>query len=141
MKKLQLDHDNFLSKNNLKSIIILAIAGIIMLFVSCEHSSIEKVNAITSELNAPSVSVSNTEIIYSKNARIEARIQSKQINRYIDVEEPYTEFPEGLYVEFYDSLQKVSSFIKANYCIYDETERFSVIIRKYNYLYYLSFWW
>jgi len=123
MKKLQLDHDNFLSKNNLKSIIILAIAGIIMLFVSCEHSSIEKVNAITSELNAPSVSVSNTEIIYSKNARIEARIQSKQINRYIDVEEPYTEFPEGLYVEFYDSLQKVSSFIKANYCIYDETER------------------
>lgn len=123
MKKLQLEHDNFLSKLYLKSIIIPVFTGIIMLFVSCEHSSIEKVNAVTSELNAPSVSVSNTEIIYSKNALIEARVQSKQINRYIDIEEPYTKFPEGLYVEFYDSLQKVSSFIKANYCIYNETEK------------------
>lgn len=123
MKKQRLEHDNFLSKYYLKSIIISAYAGIIMLFISCEHSSIEKVNAITSELNAPSISVTNTEIIYSKNALIEAKIQSNQINRYIDIEEPYTEFPEGLFVQFYDSTQKVSSFIKANYCIYDEKKK------------------
>lgn len=123
MRELQSEQDNFLNKKYLKSIIIPALAGIIMLFVSCKRSNIEKINAITSELNAPSVAVTNTEIILSKNALIEVKIISKQINRYADIEEPYTEFPEGLFVEFYDSTQAVTSSIKANYCIYDETNQ------------------
>ena len=123
MKRLQLEQDKFLSKIYLKSIIISVMSGIIMLFASCERSSIEKINIITSEINAPTLSVTNTEIIFSKNALIEVKIISKQINRYLDVEEPYTEFPQGLYVEFYDSTQTVTSYIKANYCIYDETEK------------------
>ena len=124
MKKLLLELDKILSKKlYLKSIIIPVFTGIIMLLISCEHNSIEKINEITSELNVPSVSVTNTEIIYSKNAKIEARITSKQINRYINVEEPYMEFPEGLYVEFFDSTQNMTSYIRANYCIYDETEK------------------
>ncbi len=123
MKRLQLEQDNFLSKVYLKSIIIPAIAGIIMLFASCEQSNIEIINTITSESNAPTLSVTNTEILFTKNALIEVKIISKQINRYLNVEEPYTEFPQGLYVEFYDSTQTVTSYIKANYCIYDETEK------------------
>ncbi|MCD4832768.1 MAG: LPS export ABC transporter periplasmic protein LptC [Bacteroidales bacterium] len=123
MKRLQLEQDNFLSKSYLKSIIIPAIAGIIMLFASCEQSNIEIINTITSESNAPTLSVTNTEILFTKNALIEVKIISKQINRYLNVEEPYTEFPQGLYVEFYDSTQTVTSYIKANYCIYDETEK------------------
>lgn len=97
--------------------------GIIMLFASCEGSNIEKIKSITSELNVPSMAITNTEIIFSKNALIEVKIKSKKINRYDDIEEPYTEFPEGLFVEFYDSTQTVTSYIKANYCIYDETEQ------------------
>ncbi len=123
MKQLQLEQDNVLSKTYLKSIIIPAIAGIIMLFASCEQSNIEIINTITSESNAPTLSVTNTEIIFTKNALIEVKIISKQINRYLNVEDPYTEFPQGLYVEFYDSTQTVTSYIKANYCIYDETEK------------------
>ncbi len=123
MKKQKLELDSFFNKNYVKRIIIPVITGIIILFASCEHGNIEKINAITSELDAPTMSVTNTEIIYSKNALIQVKILSKEINRYLNKEEPYTEFPKGLYVEFYDSLQKPSSFIKANYCIYDETKR------------------
>ena len=123
MKQLQLEQDNFLRKPYLKSIIIPAIAGIIMLFVSCEQGKVEIINTITSKSNAPTLSVTNTEILFTKNALIEVKILSKQINRYINIEKPYTEFPQGLYVEFYDSTQTVTSYIKANYCIYDETER------------------
>ncbi len=123
MKQLQLEQDNFLRKSYLKSIIIPAIAGIIMLFVSCEQGKVEIINTITSKSNAPTLSVTNTEILFTKNALIEVKILSKQINRYINIEKPYTEFPQGLYVEFYDSTQTVTSYIKANYCIYDETER------------------
>ena len=123
MKKQLLEVYNKLSMLSLKNIIILVLTGIIMFFTSCENSNIEKINVFTSELNAPSQSVTNTEIVFSKNALIEVKITSNQINRYIDIEEPYTEFPEGLYVEFYDSIQTITSYIKANYCIYDETEK------------------
>ncbi len=123
MKQLQLEQDNFLSKTYLKSIIIPVITGIIMLFASCEQNDVEIINIITSESNVPTLSVTNTEILFTKNALIEVKIISKQINRYLNVEEPYTEFPQGLYVEFYDSTQTVTSYIKANYCIYDETEK------------------
>lgn len=95
--------------------------GIIMFFASCERSNIEKINEITSELNAPSLSIENTEIIYSENALIKTKVISKEINRYLNIEEPYTEFPQGLFVEFYDTLQNPTSYIKANYAIYQET--------------------
>ena len=91
-----------------------------MFFASCERSSIEKINQLTSELDTPSVSLKETEVIYSEGALVKNKLISKEVNRYINTEEPYIEFPKGLYVEFYDSLQHVTSFIKANYCIYDE---------------------
>ena len=123
MKKLQLDQDNFLSKKCVKNIIIAVFTGIIMFFASCEKSNIEKINLITSELNAPSLSVLNTEITYTEEGLIKFRITSKEINRYLTIEEPYSEFPKGLYVEIFDSTESPTSFIKANYCIYDETNR------------------
>lgn len=123
MKELQLEQDKTYCNNNIKSIIIPIFIGIIMLFVSCERNSIEKINQLTHELETPSVAITNTEIIYSENAVIKNKLISKEVNRYLNTKEPYIEFPKGLYVEFYDSLQQVKSFIKANYCIYDETKQ------------------
>lgn len=122
MKELQLEQDNSFLAKQIKNIIIPVLAGIIMFFSSCERNNIEKINQITAEIDAPDIAVTNTEIIFSKNGRVEVRLVSNQINRYLDEEEPYTEFPEGLYVEFYDSTNKITSYIKANYCIYDEKE-------------------
>lgn len=121
MKRLQLDQDKFYCTICNKNIIIPIFMGIIMFFASCERSNIEKINEITSELNAPSLSIENTEIIYSENALIKTKVISKEINRYLNIEEPYTEFPQGLFVEFYDTLQNPTSYIKANYAIYQET--------------------
>ena len=123
MKEQVLDHDRLKAKYYLKSIIIPVIAGIIVLFTSCAKDSIEKVNSITSELNAPNMSVLNTEIIYSEQALIKVKVTSKELNRYLNIEEPYTEFPQGLFVQFYDSTGVAYSYIRANYCIYDETEK------------------
>ena len=122
MRKLLLEQDNISNKLFLKSIIIPTLVGIVMLFISCDGSNIEKIKEITSEIDSPTQAVTNTEIIVSKNALIEVKIVSKQINRYVDIEEPYMEFPLGLHVEFYDSAQIVTSSIKANYCIYDITK-------------------
>jgi len=125
MKKQVLEHDRFILRKLFykKSIIIPVIAGIIVFFASCEKGDIEKVNTITSELNTPNISIINTEIIYSEQALIKVKVTSKELNRYLEIENPYTEFPKGLLVEFYDSTGVSTSFIRANYCIYDETEK------------------
>jgi LPS export ABC transporter protein LptC len=104
-------------------IIIPAIVGIIIFFASCQKGSIEKINSLTSELNGPNISAINSKIIYTEEAQIKVKINSPEINRYLEIEDPYTEFPQGMHVVFYDSLEKASSFIKANYCIYDEIEK------------------
>jgi lipopolysaccharide export system protein LptC len=123
MKKQLSDQDKHISKQSFLNIIIPVFTGIIMFFSSCENSDIEKIKAITSELHAPTMAVSNTEIIYSENGLIKRKLISPQINQYLNIEKPYTEFPEGLHVEFYDSTENVSSYIKAKYCINDETEQ------------------
>jgi LPS export ABC transporter protein LptC len=104
-------------------IIIPTIVGIIIFFASCQKSSIEKINSLTSELNGPNISAINSKIIYTEEAQIKMKINSPEINRYLEIEDPYTEFPQGMNVVFYDSLERASSFIKANYCIYDETKK------------------
>ena len=98
MKKLQLELDNTKSVKCFQKIIIPVLTGIIIFFASCEQNSIEKINDITSELNAPDISVTNTEIIYSESALIKIKITSPEINRFLNIEKPYTEFPKGLLV-------------------------------------------
>lgn len=121
MKKQQLEQDKTKCIFCIQKIIIPVFTGIIIFFASCQRNSIEKINELTSELDAPALSVINTEIIYSEGAILKNKLTSPEINRYLDTEEPYIEFPKGLYVEFFDSAQNVTSYIKANYCIYDES--------------------
>ncbi|MFO7827368.1 MAG: LPS export ABC transporter periplasmic protein LptC [Bacteroidales bacterium] len=103
--------------------IIPVFAGIIILFNSCEKSDIEKVNTLTKHIDAPTMAVINTEIIYTEDAAIQIKITAPEINRYLEIEEPYSEFPKGLNVQFYDSTQTPTSFIRANYAIYDEEKQ------------------
>jgi LPS export ABC transporter protein LptC len=77
---------------------------------------------LTKHLDAPSIAIENTEIIYSEDAIIKIKITSPEINRYLEIEEPYSEFPKGLHVQFFDSTQTPTSSIRANYAIFNEKE-------------------
>ncbi len=123
MKQQQLEQVNRLRTFNLHKMIIPVFAGIIILFNSCEKSDIEKVNTLTKHIDAPTMAVINTEIIYTEDAAIQIKITAPEINRYLEIEEPYSEFPKGLNVQFYDSTQTPTSFIRANYAIYDEEKQ------------------
>lgn len=119
MKLLLSDQDN-IHLLFFKSRIIPVISGIILLFGSCQSNDIEKINTVTTQINVPSQSVTNAEIIYSELALTKVIIKSPEINRYLTIEEPYSEFPKGMYVQFFDSTQKPNSFIRSNYAIYNE---------------------
>jgi LPS export ABC transporter protein LptC len=89
---------------------------------SCKND-IETINALTSELNLPDQSGYNIEISYTDSGKLQGKILAPEINKYDRKEEPYTEFPKGLKVVFYDSLERPESYIQAKYAIYYEKKQ------------------
>lgn len=114
-------------KNTLKyrrkyiSNVIPLILGMALLF-SCRKNDIEVINTITGINQLPSQSARDIETIYTDSARIQLLIRAPLLNRYQDKEQPYYEFPEGLYVEFYGEEEKVDSRLTARYAIFHEAD-------------------
>lgn len=63
---------------------------------------------------------------YSEDGLIKIRIQAPALDRY-NTEEPYTEFSEGLHVDFYNDSSKVISVLTANYGIRYEKELKTIV--------------
>jgi len=106
----------------LKSFFFMAAVLIIaaMLF-SCENN-IETVNTLTAKDNTPFEISKNIKLIYSEDSKILVQLKTPLLERYMG-ERPYMEMPRGVEVNFYDSLMKVSSHLKANYAISYENEK------------------
>jgi LPS export ABC transporter protein LptC len=114
---------------NIKTIlkIIPLVLSIGMIF-SCENN-IEQVEILTTKEKLPTESATNIEIIYSDNGTARMRLISPQLDRYLgDI--PYIEFPKGIHVEFFDSLKRPETSLKANYAINREAEK--IMEAKYN---------
>ncbi|MCK5823017.1 MAG: LPS export ABC transporter periplasmic protein LptC [Bacteroidales bacterium] len=103
---------------SIKSIILPVIMGSIVLF-SCT-TDIEQIKTITNYKKTPSISAKNIEIVYSDSAKVKVKLIATELKRFIQKEEPYTEFPKGIEIIFFDETQKVSAKITANYSKYFE---------------------
>jgi LPS export ABC transporter protein LptC len=88
---------------------------------SCE-TDIEKINALTNELDLPSHSGKDVEIFYSDSGYLKLKIKTPELNNFDAAEKPYIEFPKGGIIYFYTDSQKIESYIKAKYAIYYEEE-------------------
>lgn len=89
----------------------------VVMLAGCEND-IERVNMLTDETIIPKVRGSNVKVIYSDSARVKIQILAPSFQQFLDGEEPYMEFPEGMEVYFYDDSMKIESEIKADYTIY-----------------------
>jgi LPS export ABC transporter protein LptC len=101
---------------------ILPVIIIMGSFVSCKND-IETINALNNEIKLPDQSGFNIEITYTDSGKIQGKIYAPEVNKYDRGEEPYVEFPKGMKVMFYDSLERPTSYIKANYAIYYEKKQ------------------
>jgi LPS export ABC transporter protein LptC len=68
------------------------------------------------------------EILYTDSGLVRIRITAPVMNHYtINVPEPYTEMPKGIYVEFYNDSSKIKTTLKADYGIrYEKNKRTEV---------------
>lgn len=98
-----------------------AVTIIAAMLFSCENN-IETVNTVTAKDNTPFEISKNIKLIYSEDSKILVQLKTPLLERYMG-ERPYMEMPRGVEVNFYDSLMKVSSHLKANYAISYENEK------------------
>lgn len=107
--------------NFLKSIII--VLGIVMLF-SCENS-MSTIQEITQEDTLAVVTAFDIEYERTDSGFRQVVLTSPQMERY-GGDDPYTIFPIGFLVTFYDTSGIANSFIKANYGINYEKKKMMV---------------
>ena len=107
----------------------------VILFISCEND-IDKVNALSKELNLPDQTGKNIVVTYSDSGRIKGKLYANVVLKYSRIPEPYVEFPEGIRVVLYNKQGVMESTIRANYAIYYEKKeiwdaRYNVIAKNF----------
>lgn len=101
---------------------LLFLLSFLQLLSACEND-IEKINLLNTSSNFPNIIGENLEVIYSDSAKVKVKMLSPEIKMFNNAEKPYSEFPQGLIVYFYDDSLNIESQIEANYAIrFDETD-------------------
>jgi LPS export ABC transporter protein LptC len=88
----------------------------VLLGTSCEND-IEVIQSFAGDTILPDQSMINAEIEYTDSARLQLRITAPEIHHYSGTDERYTEFPSGIFAQFFDSEGNVESHINAKYAI------------------------
>ncbi|MFC2090441.1 LPS export ABC transporter periplasmic protein LptC [Bacteroidota bacterium] len=93
-----------------------------LILQACEND-IEKINLLNTTSEYPDVVAENIEVIYSDSAKVQVKMIAKELLQYNMAEKPYSEFPKGMKVYFYDDSLQIDSEIQANYAIYYMEEK------------------
>ena len=96
-----------------------AISLIVLLLIifSCEND-IEVIKSFSQDTLMPRQSMIDAEIVYTDSGRIQLKIAAPEIHYYDEATEQYTEFPYGVFAEFFDRNENVESQLSSKYAIY-----------------------
>ena len=100
------------TNKKIKSIEVLL--GLAMLF-SCKTNPV-KMEALSKELNEPTVSTTEIEWFYTQNGKASFKLNSPEMFRF-DGEDPYLEFPKGIELESFEVKGNKDAYLRADYAI------------------------
>ncbi|MBR5027804.1 MAG: LPS export ABC transporter periplasmic protein LptC [Bacteroidales bacterium] len=104
-------------------------AGVVSLFVLCSCSNDMDTIRFFEKKEMPLQTLSDAEILRSKDGIVQMRLSAPEINRY-DGENARTEYPKGVHVDFYDVNKRVKSTLSCKYAI--DLDRKNQIIARNN---------
>lgn len=114
-----------MKRNRIKILLIktpIIILGVLLLFTRCEND-IAKVQELTAKQDSAIVSVNDVEMTYTLQGKIQIYMKAPLLNRFVEANgTSYSDFPQGVYLEFYNENGIKSSSLKANYSIFHESE-------------------
>lgn len=109
-------------KSILRISALVAVVGITVYFLMKEE---ELSASEIIEYEGPNAELDDIRLLYSDSAQLKVMVTG---DKQLELQNGNREFPEGIYVEFYDEQEKLSSTLKADYGIIDkQTEIYTVI--------------
>jgi LPS export ABC transporter protein LptC len=91
----------------------------VTMLLSCEND-LRKVNLLTASDSLPVSTVKNIDLIRSVSGKVVLELTAPLLRSY-EGDDPYSEFPQGLKIVFFDSLMNITSQLTAEYGIsYDK---------------------
>ncbi|WP_240723559.1 LPS export ABC transporter periplasmic protein LptC [Flavobacterium sp. J27] len=100
---------------------IATIISIVAMFISCE-GSLKDVQKINRSSFLPSGEADSINLKYTDSGRIKSVLRSKKMLDYSNIENGFTEFPQGVLVTMFDENNK-TTVIQSNYAItYKKTD-------------------
>jgi LPS export ABC transporter protein LptC len=97
------------------------LAATIIVMGSCEND-IATIKALNQDLNMPTQTGKNVEIIYSDSGLVKVKLIAPELKRFSRDNDPYYEFPKGLKVFFYQPDGTIESHIEADYALFYEKQ-------------------
>jgi len=116
LRKAKLLISNFLKANCMLAFRYSFFFFAFFLLNSCENDLEEIKNVATSdELKYETMKM--VELLYSDSAIIRVKVLGNKMLRYLDVNTPRQEFPEGIKVDFFDLSGRIQSELTAKYAL------------------------
>ena len=111
----------------LKHFFIALLVSFFLLVCAC-NSGKEVDDVMEKQTIFPTEQGKEVEILYTDSGLVRIRITAPLMNHYtFNVPEPYTEMPQGVYIEFYNDSNKIKSTLRAAYGIrYEKSKRTEV---------------
>ncbi|MCC5919473.1 MAG: LPS export ABC transporter periplasmic protein LptC [Cyclobacteriaceae bacterium] len=83
--------------------------------LACESRSIDEMQIY----EGPMMEVTNVETLYSDSAIVKVRLKTP---KQLELQNSDREYPDGIYLEFYDEDGNISSTLRADYCYYTQKD-------------------
>ncbi len=101
---------------NLRSIWL---PGFLVLFVIGLSSCLEEAQIISEEdiYRGPSAEAVDIETLYSDSARLRVKLKA---HKQLEYDNGNREFPEGIFIEFYNEKEELATTLKANHAVYEK---------------------
>lgn len=88
----------------------------LLVLAACETEQKKKMKSY----NGPLREMENVDVVYNEKEKVKMKLKAKKI---VELQSGDREFPDGLYIEFFDELSgEMSSTLKANHAYYFKTE-------------------
>jgi LPS export ABC transporter protein LptC len=101
--------------------IVAFVAAVLNLFSGCVDK-IDDIRAIPNITEHPAMSASKVVLYHSQYGIVKLKVVASTVNVYNFQDEPKTEFPDGIVVEFFDDKMNVTSYLSANQAVYFEKQ-------------------
>jgi len=88
----------------------------VFLISSCEND-LREIESVATSDELKYETMKNVELLYSDSAIVRVKVMGDKMFRYLDINAPRQEFPEGIQVDFFDPSGRTQSELTAKYAL------------------------